>query len=178
MANRKLDWSVVKKLYVDHELGPVEISKLLSCTPESIQYIAKKEGYTRNTSTSRKLWAKQRRIQGLPASNSWKGGRCIREGYVAIWVTDLCKYIPEHRLVWEQTHNQKLPEGWVIHHINGIKSDNRPHNLVAMPRKKHNINTYELLQIARQRIRELEAELKLLQRALDNNQMIFTFNNN
>jgi len=83
-------------------------------------------------------------------------------------------YVMEHILVWEKTHNRPLPKGWVIHHLNGIKSDNRPQNLLALPGKKHK----ELLKHFTQRIRELEAENKLLQRALDQSQMIFYINEN
>ena len=46
-------------------------------------------------------------------------------------------YIPEHRFVWQNAHG-KLPSGYVVHHINGKKSDNRLENLVALPRNKHN----------------------------------------
>jgi hypothetical protein len=41
-----------------------------------------------------------------------------------------------HRLVWEQA-NGPIPEGHVIHHINGDRADNRPGNLAAMARPEH-----------------------------------------
>ncbi len=47
--------------------------------------------------------------------------------------------IPEHRYVWER-QNGKLPDSWIVHHINGIKADNRIENLVALPKKDHNNN--------------------------------------
>lgn len=46
-------------------------------------------------------------------------------------------YVPEHRFVWEQAHGD-IPKEYVIHHINGIKTDNRLENLVALPRISHN----------------------------------------
>lgn len=61
----------------------------------------------------------------------------------------------EHILVWEGTHSKPLPKGWIIHHLNGIKHDNRPLNLVALPNKKH----YLVLQAKAKRIQELEALL-------------------
>jgi hypothetical protein len=64
------------------------------------------------------------------------------------------KYRGEHIIVWEQAHNKTLPKNWVVHHINGIKSDNRIENLTAMARNKH--TNWTLLRIAQQRIRELE----------------------
>jgi hypothetical protein len=42
----------------------------------------------------------------------------------------------EHRRVWEQ-HNGPLPEGFVVHHINGNRKDNRIENLQAMRRTDH-----------------------------------------
>lgn len=43
---------------------------------------------------------------------------------------------PEHRLVWEAAHGP-VPKGWVVHHIDGDKADNRLENLEAMPRGEH-----------------------------------------
>lgn len=83
-------------------------------------------------------------------------------------------YVFEHIYVWEEVHNKRLPEGWVVHHLNGIKDDNRPSNLVAMKRGAHS----DLAGPFKKHIRELEAEVKLLQRALDDNQMIFRFGEN
>lgn len=65
-------------------------------------------------------------------------------------------YICEHQLVWERAHNKKLPKGWHIHHLNGIKTDNRIINLVALPSFKH----YLVLAEKAKRIQELEALLR------------------
>ena len=62
-------------------------------------------------------------------------------------------YVFEHLLNWEQAHNKPLPEGWVIHHLNGIRSDNRPVNLQALLSMKHSL----VLQAKARRIQELEA---------------------
>lgn len=110
----------------------------------------------------------------------WKGGRILtRDGYVLINGVSHHRvrkhgYVLEHILVWEQVHGKPLPEGWLIHHLNGIKSDNRPQNLVAMPKKKH----YIVLVEKAKRIRELEAENTLLRRALEDSQMIFVIGEN
>jgi len=65
------------------------------------------------------------------------------------------KYVKEHILVWETYHNKQLPKGWVVHHINGVGTDNRIENLLAMPNKKH----VNLIGILCAKIRELEERL-------------------
>lgn len=83
-------------------------------------------------------------------------------------------YVYEHVLVWESVHNRPLPRGWAIHHLNGIKDDNRPENLVAMPEQKHRL----VLSMKAQRIRELEEKIKILEKALNDNQLIFKWGDN
>ena len=46
------------------------------------------------------------------------------------------KQVPEHRAMWEQSHGP-IPEGYVIHHINGNGKDNRLENLMLMSLSDH-----------------------------------------
>ena len=69
-------------------------------------------------------------------------------------------YVFEHVFVWEKTHNQFVPTGYIVHHLNGIKDDNRSENLVAMPKKDHKPQT--LLWETQKRIRVLEEKLAQL----------------
>ena len=41
-----------------------------------------------------------------------------------------------HRACWEAYHGS-IPEGWVVHHVNGDKLDNRVENLLAMSNSEH-----------------------------------------
>lgn len=64
-----------------------------------------------------------------------KEQRVISEkGYVSIIVNNYV--VSEHRHIWEK-HNGKIPKGYFIHHINGIKHDNRVENLQLVNVKKH-----------------------------------------
>ena len=91
----------------------------------------------------------------------WKGGKHkVGLGYYKIYTPDNPRadkggYVYEHILVWEQVHNKPLPKGWVVHHLNGIKDDNRPRNLIALPKLSH----YLVLAAKAKRIQELEALL-------------------
>ncbi len=62
-------------------------------------------------------------------------GKISKDGYTYINTSE--GYKSQHRFVWEQEHG-KLPDGWVVHHINGVRSDNRIENLIALVRAKHN----------------------------------------
>lgn len=46
-------------------------------------------------------------------------------------------YVVEHRLVIEKKIKRFLIKGEVVHHINGIKNDNRIENLVLMTHAQH-----------------------------------------
>lgn len=43
----------------------------------------------------------------------------------------------EHILVWENYYNKSVPKGYVVHHINEDKSDNRIENLCLMSSSEH-----------------------------------------
>ena len=67
----------------------------------------------------------------------WKGGKIISSyGYIFIWKPKhpfVAKrgYIFEHRLVIEKQIGRYLLPKEKSHHLNGIKTDNRPENLMA-----------------------------------------------
>ncbi len=47
------------------------------------------------------------------------------------------KNLQEHRFIWEQ-HFGKIPEGKIVHHINGNKLDNKIANLQCITFDEHN----------------------------------------
>jgi hypothetical protein len=66
----------------------------------------------------------------------WKGGRISDDrGYICIYKPDHPhkingSYVLEHRLVAEEVLGRYLKETEVVHHVNGVKHDNRKENLV------------------------------------------------
>lgn len=68
---------------------------------------------------------------------NWKGGRKKNsKGYIQIFMDDVKKYVLEHRKIWVES-NGLIPHGYVIHHINGIKDDNRLENLECLSKYEH-----------------------------------------
>ena len=58
----------------------------------------------------------------------WKGGKVVSiHGYIDIMING--KYVKEHRWLYEQHYGIKLLPHQTIHHINGIRTDNRIENL-------------------------------------------------
>jgi len=91
------------------------------------------------------------------ASNpSWRGGRHLSRGYVMVNVGTK-NYQFEHRIVMEHMLGRPLKAHEIVHHMNGIRSDNRPENLTLTTRKDHEHYTY---------VKRLQARIRELERAI------------
>lgn len=75
--------------------------------------------------------------QGKGIENgNWKGGRLkTKEGYVLIRIGN--SYQKEHRFILEKHLGRTLTREDVVHHVNGIKDDNRLENLVLTNHPSH-----------------------------------------
>lgn len=88
-------------------------------------------------------WKNRSEARKREKSSNWKGGsRKTAKGYRQILMpehprADRTGYVMEHIVVWENATGSTLPDSCVIHHLNGVKTDNRIENLCAMQRGAH-----------------------------------------
>ena len=94
---------------------------------------------------------------------AWKGGRHpTKDGYIKVLDSRRyvkagdSRYILEHRLVAESKVNRPLRSDEIVHHLNGVRTDNRPENLVIIARPNTQ-ETWTFVHCLQERIRELEA---------------------
>ena len=101
----------------------------------------------------------------LDKNANWKGGRVVRDGYVYLKMPEhhlalQNGYVAEHRVIAEAKTGHPLASDEHVHHISGIRDDNRPENLEVMtvgdhrrlhdakdgnPRYRKDIDTDQLL---------------------------------
>ena len=98
-----------------------------------------------------------------PESQKWLGrNRRLAYGrggsYIHIKVNG--KWIPEHRYIWEQSHGQKLPANYQVHHLDGDKLNNDQRNLYALCRADH--HSHKFVKILQDHIKGLQRELREL----------------
>jgi predicted transcriptional regulator len=168
----KYDHGQIIELYKSG-LSTCKIARLLGAATQTVHDHVKKEGIMRSLSEAGRLGTRKGKEH-----HSWKGGR-IKDaaGYIRVNCPDHHRangtgYVYEHILVWEEYHHKRLPDGFLVHHLNGIKNDNRPENLVAMKAGEH-IHQSEPY---KKRIRQLEIENRMLCRAFEDSQMTFYLN--
>jgi HNH endonuclease len=75
---------------------------------------------------------------------NWRGGRTMQKGYILVRVDSNDPiaaamgssrgYVPEHRLVMAKSLGRPLSSAEHVHHINGVKTDNRLANLQLLNR--------------------------------------------
>jgi len=169
------------KLYKE-EYSLKDIAVYLGCTYETIRYHLLKRGIKlrgRGMQTQR-----SRAKYSGDKHHGWNGGRYKHNGYTYILKSehpnsDINGYIPEHRFIMEQYLNQKfsdspalkngfLRKDWIVHHINGLKSDNQIGNLQALPKKEHSSWLHY-----KEQIKNLEHEVRKLKTILKENKIDF-----
>ena len=100
---------------------------------------------------------------------AWKGGRMKNgAGYILLLLqpddffypmTNNHGYVREHRLVMAKFLNRCLLPWEIVHHLNGLRTDNRIENLQFLPHHRFHISD----SILKKRIAELEKRVTLLE---------------
>lgn len=72
----------------------------------------------------------------------WKGGIIEKRGYVFIYTPrhphkTEGPYVKRSRLIMEKKLGRYLKSTEIVHHINGIRNDDRPENLIITTRSSH-----------------------------------------
>lgn len=167
MAGRNLGWrkyrwskQELERLYWRERMSCSAIAKAYGLSYSTIRNALKELGISSKTHSE---------AVGKGALNhNWRGGKShTGAGYTVIYKPNHPRamgkhkgkgiYVLEHILVWEETHHQLLPEGWLIHHLNGVKNDNHPQNLLALTKRGH--SPALTLKGVQKRLREVEAQL-------------------
>lgn len=68
------------------------------------------------------------------------------------------RYTFEHRIVAAKTLGRKLKRTEIVHHLNGIRNDNRAENLVVLPNRQDH-GTWTYVKSLQEHSRKLEEEL-------------------
>jgi predicted DNA-binding protein (UPF0251 family) len=137
MKATKLPEEKVKLLY-QQGCTQKEIGNILGCSQKVVWRFMKNHGI------KSRLPANKRLPKFREENPSWKGGKHIHSGYVRLRTpTDSISkgesngYIREHDYIMEKHIGRALTKDEVVHHINGIKTDNRLENLQLMTRAEH-----------------------------------------
>ena len=126
-AYRDRDWLHDK--YINKGMTQTEIGKICGVSRSCILRWIDRLGIQRKICVGKNHW-------------NWQGGRSSCNGYVLIYSPNHQDanpqgYVREHRLVMAESLGRELEKTEIIHHINGIRDDNRAENLVIEDRKSH-----------------------------------------
>ena len=146
---KSFDCDLLQHLYIDGQLSSIQIGKRLGVSHSCIRANLERNNIHKRTRLEAVRLA---RSQGRGSIAPMKGktgpnyplfkGKTKANGYWFVYRPEHPRasrqgYVREHIVVWEETHHQLLPRDRVIHHINQIKTDNRPENLVALASRNH-----------------------------------------
>jgi len=123
-------------------LSNEDLSKILNRSINSIQHKASRLKLSKDREVNKLIRSKSKEGEKCP---NWKGGRKInRKGHVLILkkghpLADKNGYVLEHRYIMCEHLGRILRKDEIVHHKNGVKTDNRIENLEIMTNAEHTI---------------------------------------
>ena len=139
--------AILTHLYVEQKLSQAAIAKKYSVSQVTVSRWLRNYGIP------------TRRSQPGSLHPAWRGGTKRSNGRYKVLRPEHPRadgggYVYRNIVVWEDTNKKRVPSGYQVHHLNGIKSDDRPENLVAIPARDNHV--WATTQAVQQRVRELE----------------------
>lgn len=139
-------WSEEEVLLLKDKYSCSTNNELIALFPNKTFLAIYKKAYSLNLKRDEeiKFLNRSKAKSGKNATN-WNGGvRRTSKGYIQILMpehkrADKGGYVMEHIVVYEKATGIEVPRNCCIHHLNGIKNDNRIENLCMMTNSAHTI---------------------------------------
>ena len=143
------------------KIGDIATAKSLGYTDRGVRFFVACSGCGTG------LWKRRQEISNKCRKCSASGrpqtrltvDKRTKRGYVM--VPSAQGWVLEHRLVMSQHIGRPLLSGEIVHHVNGIKSDNRIENLKLLKESDH--NSHLVAKDLQSRIRTLEARVTFIE---------------
>lgn len=136
---------VLEDLYVDRGLSSIEIAKILGVSKPVVLRRLRQFGIERRSLREAfSISATHMKNTHLSGENhpSWRGGTRMHTGYLQVMLPEHPEassdgYVFVHRLVAEEKIGRRLQPNEEVHHINEIRTDNRPENIEVLSKSEH-----------------------------------------
>ena len=171
-----IDKETITELYITQKLTLKEIGNKYNTSQDTVKRILEKFGIPTRTrgESSHLSYTSGKSSRSVTRNPRWKGGRWQhKDGYIFVTIYSInddekvkfgsmfkgkSKAVQEHRLIVARKLGRPLIKEEEVHHINGIKYDNRDENLLLLDGHKHK----DYIPALQRRIKELEDQINIL----------------